>query len=80
MSSDDYRSYVIRVRRRTVDGPNPGADMTTRLDVEDLLEGGTVTVSGESARSLADSLERLVEAGRRDALGQPEPVTGPAPA
>ena len=64
MSSDEYRSYVIRVRRRAGDGPDPGADSTTRLDVEDLLEGGTATVSGEPARSLADRLERLIDNGR----------------
>ena len=75
MSSDEYRSYVIRVRRRTGDGPDPSADPTTRLDVEDLLEGGTATVSGEPARSLADRLERLVDGGRRE----PRPPAGGSP-
>ncbi len=62
MNEDGYRSYVIRVRRRpgTMEGQAP----STRLDVEDLLEGGTASVSGETASSLASSLERLVDAGR----------------
>ena len=77
MSSDDYRSYVIRVRRRGPDGSDPGADTTTRLDVEDLLAGGTATVSGEPARSFADSLERLVDAGRQDVPVPSAPVADP---
>jgi hypothetical protein len=55
MTRDRYRSYVIRVRRRGGSEAGP-----TRLDVEDLLDGGRATVSGDPASSLADSLERLV--------------------
>jgi hypothetical protein len=57
--ADDYRSYVIRVRRHAVRGSSKAP--ATRLDIEDLLAGGTATVSGETARAFADSLERLVE-------------------
>ncbi len=70
MNEDGYRSYVIRVRRRvgTTDGQGP----STRLDVEDLLEGGTASVSGDTASSLASSLERMVEAGRPVPPADPE--------
>ena len=64
VKADDYRSYVVRVRRRIGPDGSGDASPSTRLDVEDLLEGGTATVSGEPARSLADSLERLINAGR----------------
>jgi hypothetical protein len=72
MTHDRYRSYVIRVRRRGSAGPGP-----TRLDVEDLLEGGRASVSGDPAASLADSLERLVgpDAGSGSASGNPAPAT-----
>lgn len=78
---DIYRSYVIRVRRRL----DPGAERqaSTRLDLEDLLDGGTATLSGETASSLAESLERLVDAGRLDPIGPasreraPDPSEGP---
>jgi hypothetical protein len=74
VKDDRYRSYVIRVRRRpgTGDGPEPH----TRLDVEDLLEGGTATVSGDSARSLANSLERLVDSARTSVCSE-SPVAEP---
>ena len=80
--SDIYRSYVIRVRRRLEPGPEPHP--TTRLDVEDLLEGGTATMSGEAASSFAASLERLVDAARPDPTGSasrdraPDLSEGPA--
>ena len=78
MNEDGYRSYVIRVRRRL--GTTGGPASTTRLDVEDLLEGGTASVSGDSARSLADSLERLVDAARpllpTDPATAEDPATG----
>lgn len=68
MKDDGYRSYVIRVRRRP--GSAEGPESQTRLDVEDLLEGGTATVSGDSARSLANSLERLVDSARAAAQSE----------
>jgi len=64
MSSDAYRSYVVRVRRRVApssDDVTPAGEVTTRLDVEDLLGGSTATMSGPSADTFADSLQRLVE-------------------
>jgi hypothetical protein len=63
MPPDRYRSYVIRVRRTGAVGHGAGGS-ATRLDVEDLLDGGRATVSGDPARSLADSLERLVDPER----------------
>ena len=77
MNDDGYRSYVIRVRRRP--GTSGGPESQTRLDVEDLLEGGTATVCGDSARSLANSLERLVDSARANsdaALAATEPSPG----
>jgi len=72
VSSDGYRSYVIRVRRRTGSAPDPDAGSTTRLDLEDLLEGSTASVSGAAARSLADSLEGLLDAkGRNGSVDSP---------
>lgn len=76
MNEDGYRSYVIRVRRRQ--GTTGGPGSTTRLDVEDLLEGGTASVSGDTARSLADSLERLVDASRAVPPQDAEPAEGQA--
>ncbi|MEO5704584.1 MAG: hypothetical protein ABIZ52_09085 [Candidatus Limnocylindrales bacterium] len=65
MSSDAYRSYVVRVRRRfkdpAPDGHDSVAEFATRLDVEDLLGGSTATISGATADAFADSLERLVD-------------------
>lgn len=72
---DGYRSYVIRVRRRPGTADDPGSQ--TRLDVEDLLEGGTATVSGDSAQSLASSLERLIDSARASVPSDPvaqEPI------
>jgi hypothetical protein len=61
---ENYRSYVIRVRRRV----EPTAQI--RLDVEDLLDGRHAAVKGEAARDLADVLETLVgHAGEPEAGG-----------
>lgn len=67
VDADGYRSYVIRVRRRAGPGPDPEVGSTTRLDLEDLLAGGTASVSGPAARLLAERLERLLGAEDRPA-------------
>jgi hypothetical protein len=54
---EDYRSYVVRVRRRR-ETPE-----TLRIEVEDLLGGRRNTVVGEPAEALSDGL--------RDALADP---------
>jgi hypothetical protein len=59
---ESYRSYVIRVRRHTVDD-------AVRLDVEDLLGGQRVAVSGNEARVLAERLGSMIANG-----GNPRPV------
>jgi hypothetical protein len=50
----------------------PRAGAAARLRAEDLLGGGTESVSGEPARTLADSLERLVDPGRGSGQGPTE--------
>jgi hypothetical protein len=64
MDPDAYRSYVIRVRRRSTG--DPGGDRgATRLDVEDLIGGAKTSVSGIPAEALADQLERLTDGAHR---------------
>jgi hypothetical protein len=53
---ESYRSYVIRVRRHTDDG-------AVRLDVEDLLGGRRVAVTGDEARVLAERLGSMIANG-----------------
>lgn len=53
---ESYRSYVIRVRRHT-------DDETVRLDVEDLLGGRRVALTGDEARVLAERLRLMVLTG-----------------
>jgi hypothetical protein len=59
---ESYRSYVIRVRRH--------ADQAAvRLDVEDLLGGRRVAVTGDEARLLAERLGSMIANG-----GDPRPI------
>jgi hypothetical protein len=53
---ESYRSYVIRVRRHADDD-------AVRLDVEDLLGGGRVAVTGDEARVLAEHLGAMIANG-----------------
>lgn len=53
-----YRSYVVRIRR-----PLEG-DAGIRLDLEDLLGGRQVAVTGDEARLLANRLDAIVDAPR----------------
>ena len=53
---ESYRSYVVRVRRRQ-------SDSAIRLDLEDLLGGRRVAVTGDEARILADQLRSMIATG-----------------
>lgn len=65
--TDNYRSYVVRVRRRK---QQPDS---TRLDVEDLLGGRRGIVMGDAARDLADDLEALVGEPPASSVLEPSP-------
>ena len=70
---ESYRSYVIRVRRHS---PDSGV----RLDLEDLLGGRRVAVTGEEANILAERLQAMIATGEATAHAQPPRDDGPADA
>jgi hypothetical protein len=61
MTSDAYRSYVVRIRRRRR-GLTEG--IVVRAEVEDLLDGIRARVEDDRAETLAADLEGFVDASR----------------
>jgi hypothetical protein len=65
--ADDYRSYVVRVRR------SGRASRAVRLEVEDLLGGRRAAVTGSPAEVIGDRLEEIVRPQGTDTREGTEP-------
>jgi hypothetical protein len=76
---DQYRSYVVRVRRHRDERES------LRLEIEDLLGGARQTLSGAPANDLSRALDDAIAATEapapapddKDRSGDPAPNGGP---
>jgi len=75
VKSRSYRSYVVRVRRSTPAGSSSAA---VKVDVEDLIDGGRAAIDGDEARTVADTLQSVVDNGRERLDDSPGPAPGAA--
>jgi hypothetical protein len=69
--TEAYRSYVIRIRRRT------DLHAAVRLELEDLVGGGRAACSGPDAEQLADQLVALLRPPAAASAVDPAPGSDP---